>query len=101
MSIFCHTCRRSFPAGEKEILYDNGSNMAVFRCPTCGIKYLAIADDEHSPVPVLMKLTNTKSHVINTDPKPDSRIITQPESLIVTPAQAVAEARAEAARRRQ
>lgn len=89
MKIFCHTCRRSFTAGEKEIVYDNGSNMAVFRCPTCKIQYLAIADDTVGPTPRLLKLTLTKSYAI---PEEESKIVKPAESrLILTPKEALAE----------
>lgn len=85
MTLFCYTCKRSFEIGEKEILYDNGSDMAVFQCHTCGIKYLAVAD-ERFPNPILFKLTTTKSTMIE---KERSRIIDPTQGrLIITPAEA-------------
>lgn len=90
MTIFCATCRASFPAESENIIYDNGTDLAVFKCDKCGTHYLAAAD-EHKPVPVLFKLAKTKSYVIN---KEQSQIIKPQESrLIVTPAEAVAEMR--------
>ncbi len=90
MTIWCHTCRRSFPAGEKEIIYDNGSNMAVFKCPMCGINYLAI-DDDKTTVPRLLKLTLTKSYIINTEKEAPSKIVAPAvQRLIITPAEVAA-----------
>ncbi len=95
MRIFCYTCARSFPAGEKEIVYDNGSNMAVFRCPTCGIMYIAI-DDGKTEIPRLLKLTQTKSYVTDKEkakPEPSRIIAPTQQRLIVTPAEAAREMR--------
>lgn len=91
MSIFCHSCGRSFPAGEEEIVYDNGSNMAVFKCPTCGIMYLAI-DDGKTTLPRLLKLTQTKSRVVSTEKAAPKIIKPAQQRLVITPAEALAEA---------
>ncbi len=93
MRIFCHTCRRTFSIGEKEIVYDNGSNMAVFKCPTCRIMYLAV-DDDKTVVPRLMKLSMTKSFITDTEKEIPSKIIAPTQQrLVITPAEASALAR--------
>lgn len=88
MNIFCHTCRRTFPAEDNNILYDNGSDMAVFKCDTCGTRYLAVADEKFE-MPILLKLTITKSFVTD---KQRSRIVKPTQGLIISPQQAAEEA---------
>lgn len=92
MTIWCHTCRRSFPVGEKEIVADNGSEVAVLKCPTCGVMYLAI-DDGKTTVPRLLKLSQTKSFIMNTEKATPSKILKPAQQrMVVTPAEAMAEA---------
>jgi predicted Zn finger-like uncharacterized protein len=86
MRVFCHTCQRSFPVTDKEIVADNGSELAVIKCSTCHIMYLAIESGKTAQ-PQLLKLTKTKSFIIdkqNTAPS----IIQTPERLVITPAEA-------------
>jgi DNA-directed RNA polymerase subunit RPC12/RpoP len=71
LTIFCYTCHRSFDVSDKEIIFDNGSNMAVYNCPTCQTRYLLVNDDK-SDIPIMFKLAMTKSHVVA---KEISRII--------------------------
>lgn len=93
MTIFCYTCRKTFPVGEKEIVADNGSNVAVFKCPTCGIQYLAI-DDGKTEIPRLLKLSLTKSYMTDKQKTEPSKILKPAQQrLIVTPAEALAEAK--------
>ncbi len=85
MTIRCFTCQQGFEVGDKEILYDNGSDMAVYRHDRCNTMYLAVADEKVASGVVLFKLTKTKSFVTD---KEQSRIIKPADTkLIMTPAE--------------
>ncbi len=84
MKIHCYTCKATFAVNEDSIIYDNGSDMAVYKCPICGIHYLAVVDGSDNREKIkLFKLTKTKSVFIEEE---ESRIIkpTQ-QSLIIVP----------------
>lgn len=90
MRIFCYTCHKSFAAGEDEILADNGTSLAIFKCSTCGTMYLAV-DDGKTDLPRLMKLSQTKSSVIDAEkPKPSKLVTPAQQRLVITPAEASA-----------
>lgn len=90
MTVFCSICRKTFD-GDKNMIYDNGSDLAVLKCDTCQKRYLAIADDKLPGGMLLMGLTSTKSYISD---KQKTKIITPAQQrLIVTPSEAMAEAR--------
>ncbi len=94
MTIRCATCAMSFDVGDKEIIYDNGSDMAVYRHDRCNTLYLAVADDAaktSSSGVVLFKLQKTKSFVTNNEVS--SIIKPVATRMIMTPAEIAAEAR--------
>ena len=84
MVVFCHTCQKTFPASSPQ-------GGAVIKCPKCGVMYLVL-NDGSTVIPRLFKLTQTKSHIVG---KPEVSQIVKPgqQRMIVTPAEAVAEAR--------
>ncbi len=84
MKIHCHTCGTSFEFNEHSIIYDNGTTIAIIKCPHCNIIYAAV-DMEDNKAPVLFKMVKTKSFVI---PEEKSAIIKPDQaSLIVSPAE--------------
>lgn len=85
MTVFCFTCQKTFPASSPQ-------GGAVIKCPKCGVMYLVL-NDGSTLIPRLFKLTHTKSHIVGEPESPSKIVKPAQQRLIVTPNEAIAEAR--------